>query len=104
VKTTEGTALELLKKLKKDIYSRGIYKLGALLMKRMFQQERDFFNYQNYGGSVLMGAEKTVVKGHGSSGPDAVCKCVEQACKMSLGGMNEQIIQSMQALNGETAQ
>ena len=73
-------------------------------MKRMFRQERDFFNYQNYGGSVLLGAEKTVVKGHGSSGPDAVCKCVEQACKMSLGGMNEQIIQSMQALNGETAQ
>ena len=33
VKTTEGTALELLKKLKKDIYSRTLYKLGALLMK-----------------------------------------------------------------------
>ncbi|MBR0292604.1 MAG: phosphate acyltransferase PlsX, partial [Bacteroidales bacterium] len=32
VKTTEGTALELLKKIKKDIYSRWIYKMGALLM------------------------------------------------------------------------
>ena len=104
IKTAEGMALELMRKLKRDICSKGIYKLGALLMKRMFRQERDFFNYQNYGGSVLLGAEKTVVKGHGSSGPDAVCKCVEQACKMSLGGMNEQIIQSMQALNGETAQ
>ena len=34
VKTTEGTALELLKKLKKDIYSKTIYKLGAALMKK----------------------------------------------------------------------
>ena len=104
IKTAEGMALELMRKLKRDIYSKGVYKLGALLMKKMFAQEREFFNYQNYGGSVLLGAEKTVVKGHGSSGPDAVCKCVEQACRMSLGGMNEQIVTSMRALNGEAAQ
>ena len=104
IKTAEGMALELMRKLKRDICSKGVYKLGALLMKKMFAQEREFFNYQNYGGSVLLGAEKTVVKGHGSSGPDAVCKCVEQACRMSLGGMNEQIVTSMRALNGEAAQ
>ena len=45
VKTTEGTALELLKKLKKDIYSHTIYKIGALLMKRMFAEEKEFMNY-----------------------------------------------------------
>ena len=55
VKTTEGTALELLKKIKKDIFSRTIYKIGALLMKRMFAEEKEFMNYQNYGGSVLLG-------------------------------------------------
>ena len=49
VKSTEGTALELLKKLKKDIYSRTLYKLGAFLMKRMFREEKEFMNYQNYG-------------------------------------------------------
>ena len=77
VKTTEGTALELLKKLKKDIYSRVIYKLGALLMKRMFAEEKEFMNYQNYGGSVLLGTSKVVVKGHGSSKAPAVAKCIE---------------------------
>ena len=95
VKTTEGTALELLKKLKKDIYSRGIYKLGALLMKRMFMEEKEFMNYQNYGGSVLLGTSKTVVKGHGSSKAVAVEKCVEQAYKMevnSLSAKMEEII------------
>ena len=95
VKTTEGTALELLKKLKKDIYSRPIYKLGALLMKRMFMEEKEFMNYQNYGGSVLLGTSKTVVKGHGSSKATAVEKCIEQAYKMevsSLSAKMEEII------------
>ena len=82
VKTTEGTALELLKKLKKDIYS-------------MFMEEKEFMNYQNYGGSVLLGTSKTVVKGHGSSKATAVEKCIEQAYKMevsSLSSTMEEII------------
>ena len=91
VKTTEGTALELLKKLKKDIYSRGIYKLGALLMKRMFLEEKEFMNYQNYGGSVLLGTSKVVVKGHGSSKATAVAKCIEQAYRMETGGLGGKI-------------
>ncbi len=91
IKTTEGTALELLKKLKKDIYTKTRYKLGALLMKRMFMEERDFMNYHNYGGSVLLGCEKTVVKGHGSSDAKAVSICIDQAYKMSAGKMNAEI-------------
>ena len=91
VKTTEGTALELLKKLKKDIFSRTLYKLGALLMKRMFQEEKEFMNYQNYGGSVLLGTSKVVVKGHGSSKAVAVEKCIEQAYKMQVSGLSEKI-------------
>ena len=91
VKTTEGTAIELLKKLKKDIYSRGIYKLGALLMKRMFMEEKEFMNYQNYGGSVLLGTQKVVVKGHGSSKAVAVEKCIEQAYRMEVSRLSEKI-------------
>ena len=91
VKTTEGTALELLKKLKKDIYSKTIYKIGALLMKKMFMEEKEFMNYHNYGGSVLLGCEKTVVKGHGSSDAKAVSICIDQAYKMSAGSMYAEV-------------
>jgi len=92
VKATEGTALELLKKLKKDIFSRTIYKVGAMLMSQMFKEEKEFMNYQNYGGSVLLGSSKVVVKGHGSSKAVAVQKCIEQAYRMvsvSLGSKIE---------------
>lgn len=91
VKTTEGTAIELLKKLKKDIYSRTLYKIGALLMKRMFLEEKEFMNYQNYGGSVLLGTEKVVVKGHGSSKAVAVEKCIEQAFRMETSRLSAKI-------------
>ncbi len=91
VKTTEGTAIELLKKLKKDIYSRTLYKVGALLMKRMFLEEKEFMNYQNYGGSVLLGTQKVVVKGHGSSKAVAVEKCIEQAYKMETSRLSDKI-------------
>ena len=91
VKSTEGTALELLKKLKKDIYSRTLYKVGAFLMKRMFREEKEFMNYQNYGGSVLLGTSKTVVKGHGSSKAVSVEKCVEQAYKMEVSALSSKM-------------
>ena len=91
VKTTEGTALELLKKLKKEIFSRWLYKLGALFMKKMFADLKAFMNYQNYGGSVLLGLSKTVVKGHGSSKAVAVEKCIEQAYKMEVSKLSGKI-------------
>jgi len=99
-KTTEGTALELLKKLKKEIFSKTKYKLGALLMKQLFADLKEFMNYQNYGGSVLLGCEKTIVKGHGSSDANAVRVCVNQAYKMSAGGaMNAEVEAALSALD-----
>ena len=97
VKTTEGTALELLKKIKKDIYSKFIYKVGAALMKKMFTDMKEFMNYHNYGGSVLLGTEKTVIKGHGSSNATSVAKCIDQAYRMTLSDLNGKIAKSIAA-------
>lgn len=98
IKSTEGAAMELLKKLKKDISSRLIYKIGALLMLKMFKAEKDFMDYRNYGGSVLLGTKKVVVKGHGSSNDTAVFKCIEQAYRMEAGSLPTEIEQSLAAL------
>ena len=91
IKSTEGACMEMLKMLKRDIYSKTKYKIGAMFMKSMFKKEKDFMNYQNYGGSVLLGTEKIVVKGHGSSKAVAVEKCIEQAYRMKASGINDRI-------------
>lgn len=88
IKATEGTALQLLKKIKKDIYSKTKYKLGALFMKKMFSDMKEFMNYQRYGGSVLLGTEKIIVKGHGAGDQVAVAKCIEQAMSMAGSDLN----------------
>lgn len=102
VKTTEGTALELLKRLKKDIYSKTKYKFGALFMKKMFDDEKELMNYQNYGGSVMIGLSKTVVKGHGSSNAKAVAVCIEQAYKTEQGRLGERVEDALALLPEET--
>ncbi len=88
-----------MKKIKKDIYSRTRYKIGALFMKKMFMEEKEFMNYHNYGGSVLLGCEKTVVKGHGSSDAKAVSICIDQAYRMSAGKMNAEVESALEKLN-----
>ena len=98
IKSTEGAAMELLKKLKKDISSRLLYKIGAFLMLKMFKADKDFMDYRNYGGSVLLGTKKVVVKGHGSSNDKAVFKCIEQAYRMEAGSLPTEIEESLLAL------
>ena len=91
VKSTEGACLEMLKMLKRDISSSVLNKIGALFMYKMFMKEKAFMNYQNYGGSVLLGTSKVVIKGHGSSKAMAVEKCIEQAYRMELSEMSPKI-------------
>lgn len=102
IKSTEGACLEMLKKLKRDIYSRTINKIGALLMKKMFDEEKRFMDYRNYGGSVLLGCKRIVVKGHGSSNDVSVLRCIEQAYRMEKSGMIELTRSAIEAF-AETA-
>lgn len=91
VKSAEGTALLMLKKIKRDISSRMRNKVGALFMKKMFKEEKEFMDYRNYGGSVILGTRKIIVKGHGSSIAISVAKCIEQAYRMEATDINSQI-------------
>ncbi len=91
VKSVEGTAVSLLKKLKGGIMSKLKYKIGGLFMKGLFSDMKEMLNYQKYGGSILLGCRKVVVKGHGSSDCVSVAKCIEQAYTAQTNNMNEQI-------------
>lgn len=91
LKSTEGTGLEMLKLIKKAFTSNFKSKLGALLLKKKVYEIKDMMDYNNYGGSVLLGAKKTIVKGHGSSKATAVYNCVKQAYNMEKTHLCEAI-------------
>ena len=82
LKSTEGTCIELMRLIKNAMKSSFKSKIGALLVKSKLYEIKDLMDYNNYGGAVLLGAAKTVVKGHGSSNETAIYNCIKQAYTM----------------------
>ena len=78
-------------------------KIGALFLKKTLMEEKEFMNYQNYGGSVMLGLSRIIVKGHGSSKASAVAVSVEKAYRMAAGGLCEKMEARLDALQEETA-
>ena len=79
IKSTEGACLEMLKLLKKTFYSSLKNKLGALILKKDIYKIKDQMDYNNYGGAVLLGVKKTIVKGHGNCKMKSIYHCVKLA-------------------------
>ncbi len=91
IKSTEGACIEVLKRLKKDIFSSFRNKIGGLFLSSTLKKEKKFFDYRNYGGSVILGTKKIMIKGHGSSTEVSIEKCVEQVYTLASNRMNERI-------------
>ena len=95
LKSTEGACLEMLKMLKKTFMKNLKNRIAAGILKKDVYALKDFMDYNNYGGAVLLGANKTVVKGHGSSKAVSVFHCIEQAYNMEKKNLREAISQAV---------
>lgn len=96
LKTTEGTALELLKVLKKAMMKNAKTKIGALMLKKEVYGIKDMMDYNNYPGAVLLGASKIIVKSHGSSKVGAVYESVKLAKKLAVNNIIDAIQSNIQ--------
>ena len=96
LKSTEGACLEMLKLLKKAFTKNLKNKLGALLLKKDIYAIKDYMDYNNYGGGVMLGVNKTIVKAHGSSKATSIYNCVKQAYNMEKNNLRPAIEQAMQ--------
>ena len=95
IKTTEGSCLEVLKLIKKAFTKNLKNKIGALLLKKSVYEIKDMMDYNNYGGGVMLGVTKTVIKGHGSSKSKAIYNCVKQAYNMEKNNLCKAIQEEM---------
>lgn len=99
IKSTEGTSIELMKMLKKTMTSSLKSKIGALFLKKDVYKLKDMMDYNNYGGGVMLGVSKTIVKGHGSSKTNAIYNCVKQAYTMEKNNLNSVIAEELAKLS-----
>ncbi len=98
LKSTEGACMQLMKMIKKTFMSNLKTKIGALFLKKDIYKLKDFMDYNNYGGAVLLGANKTIVKGHGSSNGTAVYHCIKQAYNMEKGQLRQEIYDAINSV------
>ncbi len=81
LKSCEGTALMMLKLIKREITSSFTRKLGAAILKPAFKTVQTVMDYNKSGGAPFIGVNKIVVKSHGSSKDKAVCGSILQVLR-----------------------
>lgn len=92
LKTTEGTALAVMSVIKENIKASFWAKIGyALFMRKAFKNIKRVLDYSKYGGAVLLGIDKVVVKSHGSSKAESVCASILQARDAAANGLTDTI-------------
>lgn len=91
LKSTEGAAMAVMKIIKKYITSSFWAKVGYLFMRKTFKKIKGVMDYNKYGGAVLLGIDKVVVKSHGSSKADSVCASLLQAKEAAENNIVENI-------------
>ena len=97
LKNLEGTAKSIGKMLKETIMSSFKNKLAGAVLKKDLETFAKKMDYSEYGGSVLLGLDGTVVKAHGSSNAKAFYSAIKQA---KIAG-EENIVQIMKGTVGE---
>ncbi|MCG1365405.1 phosphate acyltransferase PlsX [Staphylococcus epidermidis] len=97
LKNLEGTAKSIGKMLKETIMSSFKNKLAGAVLKKDLETFAKKMDYSEYGGSVLLGLDGTVVKAHGSSNAKAFYSAIKQA---KIAG-EENIVQIMKDTVGK---
>ena len=80
LKMYEGTASTVLKIIQDEMLSSGITaKIGALLLKPVFNSIKKKFDYKEYGGAPFLGVDGICIKAHGSSDGKAFKNAIRQS-------------------------
>ena len=77
--TAEGTCKLLVSALKDMMFSSIESKLAAFLLKNQIKKLKNRLDYTEYGGAMLLGISKPVIKAHGSSNANAFKNAIKQA-------------------------
>ena len=92
LKGIEGTAMMLMKELKKIFYKNTKNKLAAAMLKNDVYSLKALLDPSEVGGTALLGISKPVIKAHGSS--DA--RAIRSAVRQTIAFMNAGVIESIE--------
>lgn len=88
LKSIEGGISMFSKVLKQEIKKSFFAKIGAIFMRKQFKNIKSIIDYNSFGGAVILGVEKNIIKAHGSASNEAIKVAVLQAVNVA----NKQVI------------
>lgn len=91
LKTIEGTGSIVTRILKEELMGNVFYKILAMLMKPALKSFKRRVDYSEYGGALLLGIKKPVVKCHGSANAKIVKITLKQAENFAKNNVVETI-------------
>ena len=102
LKSAEGLSKMLLDTIKKELTASPITAAGALLAKPAFDRVRKQLDYEEYGGTPVLGVNGVSVISHGSSRAKAIKNAIRVARQAAEAHLPEAIAEGMRRM-GESA-
>ena len=96
LKTYEGVAKMLMNGIKQAFYKNTLSKISYLGVKSGIDDMKKQFDYKEYGGAVMLGVKKPVVKGHGSADARTFKNAIKQAVWFLQTDLIEKIEKELQ--------
>lgn len=86
LKSIEGCAQMMLSGIKKQFKSSVLSLIGAMFMNGAIRRLKKQFDFNKYGGAILLGLKKVVVKSHGSSKSETIANSIKNALSIYRNG------------------
>jgi len=103
LKTCESISVAIFAWLKHELARTPMRRLGALLARKSFRSIRAKTNYEEYGGSPLLGVDGICIIAHGSSTPLAVKNALRVAAESIEQQVNPHIVEEIRRYHETTA-
>lgn len=91
LKTYEGVAKVLMNSIKAVFMKNAVSKLSYLGVKSGIDDMKKQFDYKEYGGAVLLGVKKPVIKAHGSADARTFKNAIKQAVWFLENSLTDEI-------------
>jgi phosphate acyltransferase len=103
LKTCESISVAIFKWLKHELTRSGTRKAGAFLARHAFNTIKEKTNYEEYGGSPLLGVDGICIIAHGASTPLAIKNALRVAAESIEQQVNPHIVEEVRHYHETTA-
>ncbi|MEK6558471.1 MAG: phosphate acyltransferase PlsX [Candidatus Margulisiibacteriota bacterium] len=100
LKFGEGATSMLFKMIKHNVKKNWLATIGAILMMPVLRQLKKRVEYDEFGGTLLLGVKKIIIITHGSASPKAICNGILEAKKAIL----EKVIERIEEVVSQTSE